>query len=67
MSGETNAEREMRRNSIRKGIMQSFFNLYKSAASVPNMTDLDRHRLNKAMDELRYKANQALDYNRTLK
>lgn len=47
--------------------MQSFFNLYKSAASVPNMADLDRQRLNKAMDELRYKANQAIEYNRTLK
>lgn len=67
MPGETNTEMEMRRNSIRKGIMQSFFNLYKSAASVPNMADLDRQRLNKAMDELRYKANQAIEYNRTLK
>lgn len=62
MLGETNTEIEMRRNSIRKGIMQSFFNLYKSAASVPNMTDLDRHRLNKALDELRYKANQAIEH-----
>lgn len=42
--------------------MQSFFNLYKSAASVPNMTDPDRHRLNKALDELRHKANQALEH-----
>lgn len=67
MLGATNTEIEMRRNSIRKGIMQSFFNLYKSAASVPNMADLDRQRLNKAMDELRYKANQAIEYNRTLK
>lgn len=67
MLGATNTEIEMRRNSIRKGIMQSFFNLYKSAASVPNMTDLDRQRLNKAMGELRYKANQAIEYNRTLK
>lgn len=67
MLGATNTEIEMRRNSIRKGIMQSLFNLYKSAASVPNMTDLDRHRLNKALDELRYKANQAIEYNRTLK
>lgn len=67
MPGETNTEMEMRRNFIRKGIMQSFFNLYKSAASVPNMADLDRQRLNKAMDELRYKANQAIEYNRTLK
>lgn len=67
MLGATNTEIEMRRNSIRKGIMQSFFNLYKSAASVPNMTDIDRQRLNKAMDELRYKVNQAIEYNRTLK
>lgn len=67
MLGATNTEIEMRRNSIRKGIMQSFFNLYKSAASVPNMTDFDRQRLNKAMDVLRYKANQAIEYNRTLK
>nr|DAP75577.1 MAG TPA: hypothetical protein [Caudoviricetes sp.] len=62
MPGGTNTEIETRRSSIRKGIMQAMFNLYRSAGSVPYMTDLDRHRFNNALDELRYKANQAIEH-----